>query len=102
MSTPEENVIRRRLTEFLKDKDFSFNPDETVVDRVIQGLIRREMRYGKAYCPCRVIVTDSENDNIVCPCVFHSQELWEHGRCYCGLFVKKNATLPGVSQGKTS
>ena len=66
------------------------NPDEERVDEVAKGLAARQEKFGKRYCPCRIITGDADEDRkIICPCVYHEEELKEHGMCHCKLFVTK-------------
>ncbi len=64
------------------------NPDERVVEALLDGLVRRRLKSGDFYCPCRIVTGNRENDkNNVCPCVTHEAEIGETGKCHCGLFV---------------
>lgn len=49
-------------------------------------MIKNEEKYGKKYCPCRKI----HRDEIVCPCVYHKEEIKKQGHCHCFLFVSKD------------
>ena len=61
-----------------------------VADVTIQGLVNRKKKYGKLYCPCRVLQDDDEwNDSIVCPCSQVHDDIAVKGHCHCNLFVKK-------------
>jgi len=56
---------------------------------VIRGLLANEKKYGKKYCPCRRVTGDKEQDEkIVCPCVYHKDEIKKDGHCFCRLFLK--------------
>jgi ferredoxin-thioredoxin reductase catalytic chain len=69
---------------------FRLNPDQKVVEMVIQGLVRNEGRYGFRYCPCRIVTKDKENDRkIICPCAYHKDEIEALGYCHCLLFFTK-------------
>ncbi|MGD0170624.1 MAG: ferredoxin-thioredoxin reductase catalytic domain-containing protein [Halobacteriota archaeon] len=60
------------------------------VDEVAKGLALRQEKFGKRYCQCRIITGDADEDRkIICPCVYHEEELKEHGMCHCKLFVTK-------------
>jgi len=87
LNTPEE--ILDYLVNVAKSRKISLNPDEDLVRRIIDGLIRRKKIYGKLYCPCRP-VTGSEADSWkVCPCIWLNEEIERQGHCHCGLFVKE-------------
>lgn len=82
--------LRAILERYAKSQGFQLNPDEKIVDLIIQGLLQNEQKFGFRYCPCRVITGDPEQDKkIICPCVYHKDELKQMGHCHCGLFVYK-------------
>jgi len=57
-----------------------------VNDEVVVLVAKRMLKYGKAYCPCKLELKD-EN---ICPCTHHIEELKKHGKCRCGLFILVN------------
>ncbi len=85
----EEIKIRKMIDDFLTSNPYKLNPDTKTVDRVIKGLVMRTIKYGHAYCPCRLIMGDEEKDKkIICPCVYHAEEIERNGECHCNLFVR--------------
>ncbi len=79
--------LRARLERYLEGKDYSFNPDADTVDSVLTAMSKRFGKFGKDYCPCRLVSGDAEKDaNIICPCAYHEQELAKDGHCHCHLF----------------
>ncbi|MDI6819660.1 MAG: ferredoxin-thioredoxin reductase catalytic domain-containing protein [Candidatus Hodarchaeaceae archaeon] len=79
------------LRKYAESQGFEINPDEKIVDFVIQGLLKNEEKFGYRYCPCRVVTGDKKQDaRIICPCVYHKEEIRSMGRCHCGLFVAKS------------
>lgn len=101
---PEE-AIREWLDNLLKDdgvgkiikeyeayaegKGFKLNPEKKTVEAVIKGLLEREKKFGFRYCPCRRVTGEAEEDKkIICPCVFHREEIEKDGHCLCRLFIK--------------
>lgn len=75
--------------EYAKKNGFALNPNKKIAEGVVKGLLEREKKFGKRFCPCRRITGKEEEDAaIVCPCRFHRQEIERDGRCLCGLFVK--------------
>ena len=81
--------ITQESEEYAKQNGFWLNPNRGVVERIINGLIENEKKYGKRYCPCRRITGNREEDaKNVCPCVWHRQEIEKEGHCLCGLFIK--------------
>lgn len=89
METPEE--LKNKYIEYSKEKDISLNPNERIVDAIIGGLLNNEEKYGEKYCPCRKVTGNIDEDKkIICPCIYHMDEIKEMGHCHCNLFVKKN------------
>lgn len=79
--------------EYAASKGFKLNPDRSVVERIVKGLLENEKKYGKKYCPCRRVTGNKEEDQKnVCPCVYHVEEIEKLGHCICGLFVKDSQT----------
>lgn len=86
----EEIKIRKMLHDHAAYSFYRLNPDTETVDRVVRGLVNRKMKYGHAYCPCRLVMGDTEKDKkIICPCVYHPEEIERDGECHCNLFVKE-------------
>jgi ferredoxin-thioredoxin reductase catalytic chain len=74
---------------YAKSSGFRLNPDKKIVERVFNGLLANEKKYGKKYCPCRRVSGNEEEDaKKICPCVFHKEEIEKDGHCFCNLFVK--------------
>lgn len=71
------------------ERGVKVNPDERVVKAILMGLLKNEEKYGKRYCPCRVVTGDREADDPkVCPCAWMMEDIEKSGRCHCGLFVR--------------
>ena len=84
--------LRQMMGRYAESQGFELNPDEEVVDFVIQGLLRNEAKYGYRYCPCRVVTGDRTKDaKLICPCAYHRGEIKMMGHCHCGLFVAKTS-----------
>jgi ferredoxin-thioredoxin reductase catalytic chain len=80
--------ITERIRKHVAESVCRLNPSESVVEALIEGLVRRKQRSGDFYCPCRIVTGNLETDrNNVCPCTTHEAEIAETGRCHCGLFV---------------
>lgn len=83
-----QREVRQRLEKWLENTPYQFNPDTPTVDTIIKGLALRRLKYGEEYCPCRVVQEDEEkNRGIICPCIYHEEEIAQTGICFCGLFV---------------
>lgn len=86
----EENEFLEFAKKHAEEKGIMLNPDERIVQGIIKGLFMKEEKFGEKYCPCRVVGGNKEKDKeIICPCIFHMDEIKDMGHCHCNLFVKK-------------
>jgi len=75
--------------EYAKENGYKLNPNRMIVEGVIKGLMARKDEFGEQYCPCRKMSGDKEEDKkIICPCIYHEDEIEKDGHCFCNLFVK--------------
>lgn len=82
-----EEEIRTWAEEYAKSHGWVLHPDEKHTKTVIKGLSRNSEKYGEMYCPCRIRSGDPEKDKrIICPCVFHQDEMAQAGHCTCNFF----------------
>jgi len=97
METPEkttvsEEKIEKMTKEYEKYADecgFRLNPTKKVVELIVRRLLENKAKLGEQYCPCRRVTGDkNEDEKIICPCVFHKDEIEKLGHCHCMLFVK--------------
>ncbi len=83
-----KNLIKE-YEEYASENGFKLNSNRKVVEGIVKSLLEREKKFGKRHCPCRRIAGDVEEyKKIICPCVFHREEIKKDGYCLCGLFVK--------------
>ncbi|MDP2853632.1 MAG: ferredoxin-thioredoxin reductase catalytic domain-containing protein [Smithellaceae bacterium] len=69
-------------------KGYFFNKDKDWVLSILQDLLINKERYGYSSCPCRLASGNRENDrDIMCPCVYRTEDVKEYGSCYCNLYV---------------
>jgi len=81
--------LLKHCQDHAKDNGFQLNPNQKVVNSLIEALLEKEKKYGKKYCPCRrVKESQEENDKIICPCIYCKEEIKRDGHCHCFLFVK--------------
>jgi len=80
----KSGLIKNWADTYARKNSFRLNPRENIVDLVIRGLLKKEEKTGKRYCPCRI---QNLPENI-CPCVYHKDEIKKDGECHCVLFVK--------------
>ncbi|MDR1612702.1 MAG: ferredoxin:thioredoxin reductase [Planctomycetota bacterium] len=86
----EKARLRTRLEQYVEGQSFQFNRQPGDVDEILGAMVKRRERFGAYYCPCRVVSGDKEKDkNIICPCVYHLDELRKQGTCRCRLFVSR-------------
>lgn len=86
------NEIEKLIEEYeayAKENGFRLNPDREIVKNIIKSLLLREKEFGEKYCPCRRVTNKKEEDQIIiCPCIYHREEIRKDEHCYCNLFVK--------------
>lgn len=86
----EELRLRKELQKYADSQNFKLNENENAVESVIKGLLNNKEKHGGLYCPCRVVTGNKKEDKkIICPCVYHKQEIAEIGHCLCSLFWQK-------------
>ena len=84
-----EERIRQRIETYADNNAYQLNPDTSIVDTVVRGLVKRQLKFGKPYCPCRVLTGDPEKDEkSVCPCEYHKVEIEQDGICHCRLLTR--------------
>lgn len=82
------NLIKEYET-YAKKKGFKLNPNKEVVRNIVKILLEKEEKLGSRYCPCRRLGEDQEkNKEIICPCVYHLEEIKKDGHCHCLLFFE--------------
>jgi len=78
------------LKKIQEPKGYFFNRDKERVFDLLEGLLTNKERYGYMVCPCRLSSGDRNKDkDIICPCVYRTQDVEEFGSCYCNLYVSK-------------
>ncbi|MFA5232454.1 MAG: ferredoxin-thioredoxin reductase catalytic domain-containing protein [Candidatus Paceibacterota bacterium] len=89
MTDEEMEKLIKEYEEYAEEKGFKLNPDRKIVEGVVKALIMRKENFGEKYCPCRKMSNDKKADkNIICPCVYHLEEIEKAGHCFCNLFFK--------------
>lgn len=82
--------LLKKYSQYAEQNGFQLNPDQKISERVINGLLMNEKKYGKKYCPCRrVSGNELEDAKKICPCFWHKEEIKKDGHCFCNLYVKK-------------
>jgi len=89
ISKEKIEALIRKSEEYAKKKGLKLNSNRKIVEAIVKGLLMNEKKYGAIYCPCRPVTGNAEEDRkIICPCVYHIDEIKKDGKCHCGLFVK--------------
>jgi len=72
-------------------KGYFFSTDREWVDGLLSALLVNKDRYGYMVCPCRLATGDKKKDrDIICPCVYRTEDVAEYGSCYCNLYVSSD------------
>ena len=75
------------IKKYAEKQGFQLQPDRELLDMILKGLLENEEKHGYRYCPCRVVTGEKSQDvKIICPCVYHKEEIKAEGHCHCGLF----------------
>lgn len=76
------------VSRYLARSPYRLNPDPVTVEHVLSGLARNLLDHGRAYCPCREVTGDPQQDRKnICPCPQHPADIARDGFCECGIFV---------------
>jgi ferredoxin-thioredoxin reductase catalytic chain len=77
-----------QLRKIQEAKGYFFNIDTILVYDLLEALLTNKDRYGYMVCPCRLASGDRKKDqDIICPCVYRTEDVAEFGSCYCNLYV---------------
>jgi len=89
----QEELIKTEefANKVVKQFNWTFNPDEAVVERIVKGLTNNKLMYGKRFCPCFVVEkVDGKYKSVedrICPCKpAIEKEIPNEGVCHCGIF----------------
>ena len=70
---------------------YMLNPDQEILDGIVEGIAINEETLGYWNCPCRIASGNRLDDfDIICPCKYRDPDLEEYGRCYCALYVTQH------------
>lgn len=82
-------MMKEKFKKHAEENGFKLNPSGKIVEGIINRLLINEKEKGEQYCPCRRVTGDKEEDKkIICPCIYHKDEVKNDGHCLCFLFVK--------------
>jgi len=84
-------TLQAQLSKIHEPKGYYFNTDKILVSDLLEALLTNKERYGYMVCPCRLASGDRKKDqDIICPCVYRTEDVAEFGSCYCNLYVSKD------------
>ncbi|MCR3921351.1 MAG: ferredoxin:thioredoxin reductase [Firmicutes bacterium] len=97
-TTKRKEDFRTYYTAVVDALGYKFNPDQELVDFLLEQEVQIERKFGSPFCPCQAIVGEREEDmKICCPCIpFHKKHFDYMKQCWCGLFVHKDVTDPST------
>ena len=82
--------LYKMLKKAQESKGYYFSDDTQRVADLMQALLTNKERYGYMVCPCRLSTGNREKDrDIICPCVYRTEDVAEYGSCYCNLYVSR-------------
>ena len=87
----EEKVKKliEKYKEYAQENGLTLNPDDVFVENLVKRLLMNEEKYGRRYCPCRLVSGNEEQDkDKICPCKWSNEEIARQGHCLCNLFLK--------------
>ncbi|MBW2977408.1 ferredoxin:thioredoxin reductase [Candidatus Woesearchaeota archaeon] len=88
--TPVEKQLVKSFRRHARACGFKLQPDKKILDFVIKGELDRLKKYGALYCPCRRVTGKlAEDKKIICPCIYHKDEVKNDGMCKCRLYLRK-------------
>ncbi len=81
--------LKQTYQKYADSNNFKLQPDEKLLDMILTGLLKNQEKHGFRYCPCRRVTGTKEDKNIICPCIYHKDEIKTDQHCKCYLFLKK-------------
>ena len=87
MAESNEELLLR-LKKHAESKGIKLNDNKTILNTIVNGLMRNKELYGEYYCPCRNIeACRKAGKDLICPCINHLKGVREDGHCHCWLFI---------------
>ncbi len=95
-------MVTRRVHRYAQRSPYALFPDEVVVRNLLEKMARNLLEYGQAYCPCRPVPDDpQQNRRNICPCATHREDIARDGYCECRLFVSQEYLQRRSAQSST-
>lgn len=87
MNRAEHIDVSAFVQNVAEKRNWKLNEDTEFLQMLIEGLQANLNRLGYVQCPCRLSWDDRTRDaDIICPCVYASEDIEAFGHCYCSLF----------------
>ena len=85
-----EKQMLKSVRRYARSAGFMKQPNKKILSVLIKGLLNNIKKYGYKYCPCRKPTGDVKADKkIICPCIYHKDEIKQDGYCKCMLYYRK-------------
>jgi len=85
-----EKQMLKSIRRYARASGYMIQPNKKILGILIKGLFNSIEKHGFKYCPCRKPTGDIKADkNIICPCIFHKDEIKADGYCKCMLYYRK-------------
>lgn len=98
---PDIEDTKKYVNTVADHRNWILEPDETMLNDLIEGLAINKERFGYRSCPCRLATGEKEKDrDIICPCQYSEPDIKEYGHCYCALFLSKEFIESGKKPNK--
>ncbi len=85
-----EKQMLRSIRRYARVSGYAIQPNKRILSVLIKGLLINIKKHGYRYCPCRKPTGDPIKDKkIICPCIYHKDEIKRDGYCKCLLYYRK-------------
>ncbi len=82
--------LLKSIRRYARASGYIIQPNKKILAVVLKGLLNNIKKYGYKYCPCRKVTGNIfEDKKIICPCVYHKDEIKRDGYCKCMLYYRK-------------
>jgi len=86
----EREKIERMIKFYSEKSGYKPNSNPEIYNMIVEGLVNNKLKHGFVYCPCRLVTGEKQEDaKIICPCIYHKEEIKNDGHCHCHLFYKE-------------
>ncbi|MBW2966215.1 ferredoxin:thioredoxin reductase [Candidatus Woesearchaeota archaeon] len=80
----------KSIRRYARASGYIIQPSTKILAVIIKGLLHNIKKHGYRYCPCRKPTGNPvEDKKIICPCIYHKDEIKNDGYCKCLLYYRK-------------